>query len=75
MGVFRPDRPWRWAVAGFVGVAFADLLRLGSSPQMASFQPQAIWEHAQASGPHWLVVSLAILLGAYLGSKLPGSGL
>ncbi len=75
VGVFWPDRCWRWGVAGLIGVVVADLNCLVGSAQPASLQPQAVWEHMLASAPHWVVVGMAILLGAYLGSKLPGAGL
>ncbi len=70
LGFFKPDRPWRWAVASILLLPPADLAWLIRNPQLTALDAEHVIRHLSAQAPSYLVHALPVLVGAYLGSFL-----
>jgi hypothetical protein len=72
LGFFRPDRPWRWAVASILLLPPADVAWLIRNPQFTALDFAHVVRHLSLQTPSYLMHALPVLVGAYLGSFLSG---
>ncbi len=70
LGFFRPDRPWRWAVASIFLLPPADVVSLLRNPQLTALDAAHVIRHLSLQAPSYLLHALPVLVGAYLGSFL-----
>lgn len=70
LGFFRPDRPWRWAVASILLLPPADVVGLLRNPQLTALEVAHVLRHLTLQAPSYLLYALPVLAGAYLGSFL-----
>lgn len=70
LGFFRPDRPWRWALASILLLPPADVVWLLRNPQLTALEAGHVIRHLSLQAPSYLLYALPVLVGAYLGSFL-----
>ncbi|MGB9605454.1 MAG: hypothetical protein ACP5U2_12400 [Bryobacteraceae bacterium] len=70
LGFFRPDRPWRWAVASILLLPPADVAALLRNPQFTALDFSHVVRHLSLQVPSYLLYAVPVLVGAYLGSFL-----
>ncbi len=70
LGFFKPDRPWRWAVASILLLPPADVAWLLRNPHLTALDVEHVLRHLAGQTPTYLVHALPVLVGAYLGAFL-----
>jgi hypothetical protein len=69
LGTCRPERPWRWAFAGFLALALGDIGTLGAL-HLSQLNSINVWLHVKAGAGGWALHSLPVLIGGYVGSLM-----
>ncbi len=79
VGALRPRRVWRWGAAALVAFVLSDLLRELAGTPLASHTvlgyAAATWQAGVAVAANmirYIVYSIPVLTGAYIGSNLCG---
>jgi hypothetical protein len=74
LGTLRPARAWRWGLASFLALGFADIVHLGNDLHFPETDPGHLWMHFTNGAGDWAMHSLLVLAGAYAGSLLVSKG-
>ncbi len=70
VGAFCPSRPWRWPLAAFLTLVLTDFRHLSTSFQIPTMSMEDITRHLNTGGPQWVLQTLPVLAGAYIGSYM-----
>lgn len=70
VGAFCPSRPWRWPLASFLSLSAADFCHLSTGFQIPTLTSEDILKHLSTGGPEWLLQTIPVLVGAYVGSSI-----
>lgn len=70
VGAFCSSRPWRWPLASLLTLSLADFSHFSTSFQIPTLTSEDILKHLSANGPEWVLNTIPVLVGAYVGAHM-----
>ncbi|MGA2434588.1 MAG: hypothetical protein ABSG25_04815 [Bryobacteraceae bacterium] len=74
VGALRPNRVWRWGIAGLLVFVLTDLFRFSSDPATAHASAAVVGAFLRSHSFAYVSQTIPLVIGAYIGEALIQSG-